>query len=311
MRPSGIPHTLTGRLGDQDAVVTIASVAAALRGFTVGGAHVVQPYPDDAIPPLGAGIVMVPWPNRVDGGRWQLEGEAQQLDITEVGKQNALHGLLRWTAYDVVGSSPGSVELSATIFAPNGYPFVVESVVRYALTDEGLEVTHTLRNLGTGRAPVAVGTHPYFRVGDAPTAELTLTSSAATVYVDDERALPIRREAVSGGTDLRGGRRVADLALDHCFTDLELVGGRSSTTLTAPDGRSVEVWADAAFAYQVLLTTGEFEDEPGGRALAVAIEPQTCAVDAFNSGEGLHWLDAGEGWTVRWGVVPRLHGAAG
>ena len=39
---------------------------------------------------------------------------------------------------------------------------------------------------------------------------------------------------------------------------------------------------------------------------AVAIEPMTAPADAFNSGKGVHWLEPGAEWTVRWGI--RHHG---
>ncbi len=229
-----------------------------------------------------------------------------QLDITEVEHDNAIHGVLRTTAYELVGHTDESVTLSATIYAPNGYPFVVQTWVTYAITSEGLEVTHRLRNHSSSPAPVAVGTHAFFCIGDVPTSSLVLRTTARTVYVDDERHLPVRREPVSGERDLRAGARVGDLALDTCYTDLEFADGRSCTTLTAPDGRSVSVWTDSAFAYQVLLITGDFIADDGQARLAVAIEPQTAAVDAFNSRDGLHRLEGGGEWTVSWGVTPAL-----
>ncbi len=54
------------------------------------------------MPPFGCGIVLVPWPNRVEDGRWTLDGQPQQLDLTEPARHNAIHGLLRTTAYDLV-----------------------------------------------------------------------------------------------------------------------------------------------------------------------------------------------------------------
>ena len=306
MRPSGEQYTLAGRIGNQPAEVTIAQVAAALLEFTVGAVDVVQRYPKDAAPSLGAGIVMMPWPNRVSHGRWTNGEVTEQLDITEVKYDNALHGLLRNTAYPIVSRAENSITLTATIYAPNGYPFVLETFVTYTITGEGLEVRHTARNHSAAIAPVAIGTHGYFKIGGVPTEDLILTSTARSVYIDNERQLPIDRAEVTGEFDLRNGRRVGDLALDHCFTDLEGRDGRSSTSLTAPDGRAVEVWTDANFAYQVLLTTHEFIDEGGRATLAVAIEPQTAAVDALNNKQGLRELQPGEEWTARWGVTPRL-----
>ncbi len=302
MRPSGAQHVLRGRLDGRDTEVTIAGVAAALRAFTVGDVDIVPRYGDEAIPSLGSGIVMVPWPNRIDGGRWNASGADQQLDISEPEKGNALHGLLRTTEYAVVERTDASVTLTAGIYAPNGYPFVIETFVTYALTSTGLSVRHLLRNHSPVPAPIALGVHPYFKIGGVPTEDLLLSSSATEVDIDDERKLPIRRERVSGATDLRDGRRVGDLNLDHCFTGLKITRGRSVTSLTAQDGRSVRVWADESFTHQVLLVTRDFLDETGHPTLAVAIEPQTASVNAFNTGDGLRFLEQGEEWSLGWGV---------
>ncbi|HTL41047.1 MAG TPA: aldose 1-epimerase family protein [Pseudolysinimonas sp.] len=308
MRASGEGIRIRGEAGAQQLEVTVAEVAAALRAFSVDGVDIVPRYPEDAAPSMGSGIVMVPWPNRVADGTWTANGVSHQLDISEVDKRTALHGLLRYTRYDVLDRDDSSVTLGAGVFTANGYPFVLETTARYAIDESGLTVTHAVRNHSDAAAPVALGAHPYFQIGDVPTDDLVLISPATHIYRDDERRLPVGREAVSGGFDLRAGIRVGDLDLDHCFTGLAAAGERSVTSLVAPDGRAVEVWAAPDFGYQVLLTTNAFVDHTGHPIRAVAIEPQTAAVDAFNSGDGLRWLEPGEWWTVSWGVTPRLAG---
>ena len=306
MEPTGKQYTIRGEAGSQHLEATITQVAASLRACTVNGTDILQRYPDHATPSLGAGIVMAPWPNRVDHGRWANGDTLEQLDITEVKNDNALHGLLRNTAYDVVAQSDDSLTLTAVIYAPNGYPFVVETFVTYAITPNGVEVTHSFRNHSGSPAPLAVGTHCYFKIGGVPTEDLVLTSTARTVYTDDARGLPISRSPVGGQFDVTHGIRAGDLSLDHCFTDMIARDGRFRTTLTAPDGRSVSVWTDENFAYQVLLTTDQFVDENGSATFAVAIEPQSSAVNAFNNREGLHDLSPGDDWVVQWGITPDL-----
>jgi aldose 1-epimerase len=311
MNPSGEDYELRGEVDGQRVVVTIAQVAAALRSFSVDGVDIVPRYADGAIPSMGSGIVMVPWPNRVADGQWVAGGVTHQLDVSEVQKNNALHGLLRYTAYSVLGRDESSVTLGANIHAANGYPFVIETTVRYSLGPDGLTVRHTLRNHSDSPAPVALGTHPYFQIGDVPTEDLVLSSPASQVYIDNERSLPVRHETVSGGFDLRLGARVADLDLDNCFRDITQNDGGVVAALTAPDGRSVEVWADPDFAYLVLLTTHSFVDHTGHAVAAVAIEPQTAAVNAFNTGDGLRQLAPGEEWALSWGVRPKLRHSGG
>ena len=112
---------------------TITEVAAALRQLSVDGHALVQGFPRESTPPFGHGIVLAPWPNRVRDGRWVHEGKAMQLDITEVERGNAIHGLLRNTPYRVVEKWDDSVTLGAAIVPQHGWPFHLWTTVQYAL----------------------------------------------------------------------------------------------------------------------------------------------------------------------------------
>src|SRR3954447_19892972 len=186
MLPTGEQFLLShdGPLGPVTATVT--ELAASLRSLRVGGVALVHEYPDDLTPPYGEGIVLVPWPNRVRKGQWTLNGKQMQLDITEPSSGNATHGLLRNTGYRVTDRSEGAVTLAAPVFPQHGYPFVLETSVRYELTDDGLEVTHGIHNVGSAPAPVGIGAHPYLRVGDTPFAQLTVTVAASTAILADD-----------------------------------------------------------------------------------------------------------------------------
>jgi len=294
--PTGIPFHL--RRGDVTAHV--AQVGAALRGLTVGGVEVVPAYPLGTPTPFGSGTVLVPWPNRIRDGIWTHDGEQLRLAITEPKLDNAIHGLLRYTPYQVAIRTDGEVELTATIFPQLGYPFQLDTSVRYELTDAGVHVTHTIVNIGADAAPVAVGTHPFVTIGDVDPGELVLTLPAATRFPVDDRLLPSPEEPVDGTAfDLRGGRRLADVELDDAFGGVRRdADGIARHTLTAPDGRRAVMWAGAGFDYVQVFTTERY---PGQRK-AVAIEPMTAPADAFNSGTGLRMLVPGETWTLDWGV---------
>jgi aldose 1-epimerase len=245
-------------------------------------------------------LVLAPWPNRVRDGKWVLDGQTLQLDITEPARDNALHGLLRVAPYLVVERSESSITLAATVYPQHGYPFRVATTVTYELVDGGLRVIHTATNESGAPAPVAFGTHPFFRIGDVPTEEVTLTLHAGTRFDVDDRLNPLAEVPVDGDFDLRGGRLVADLELDTAFGGLAPVD-RVVATLTAPDGRRVSLWQDENHGYSQVFTTRSFPKD-GGLGLAVAVEPMTAPPDALNSGLGLKWLEPGETWSVEWGI---------
>lgn len=277
----------------------IGTVAAVLRGLTVGGVALTESVPADSPPPMAAGIVLAPWPNRVRAARWDLDGTAQQLDITEVSRSNAIHGLLRNTEYEVREQSAGAVTLGALVPPQHGWPFLLDTWVRYQLRPDGLSVTHGVMNHADRSAPYAVGAHPYFRIGDASIEDLTLTVAASSYFEVDERMNPTAERPVAGTRfDLRAGVRVGDLDLDTPFGGI--VPG-AAARLTAADGATVELVQGADWRYLQVFTAREFP-RPPGRGLAIALEPMTAPPDALNSGQGLRWLDPDASWEGGWAI---------
>lgn len=291
------------RLEKGNAAAVVASLGGALRSYTAAGTQLVETYADESIPPSAAGILLAPWANRIAGARWELDGQEQQLDVTEPKLQNAIHGLLRNTGYTAVDHTPDSVVLSAEIFPQHGYPFHLVHEVRYSLDDDGgLRVRQSLANAGTGRAPFALGAHPFLRLGEVPSEDLTLRVDAASRLSTDAALIPTEKVNVSGADDLRPGRRVGDLDLDAAFTDLTAREGLFRHQLSAPDGRSVQLWAEQDFGYVHVFVTDKFP----GRDCAVAIEPMTAPANCFNSGDGLRWLEPGERFSAEWGILAVL-----
>lgn len=289
----------------------IGAVAAVLRTLSVDGVRITETVPDDILPPHGCGIVLAPWPNRVRDARWTLDGTTMQLDISEPATGNASHGLLRNTAYQVAELTPEAVTLTAFVAPQHGWPFALDTWVRYALEPDGLTVTHGVRNRAQLPAPWAVGAHPYFRVGEVAHEQLRLEISGMRRSVLDDRLIPIDTVPVEGTEfDLRAGRLLADVDLNVALTGLGIDGERGDVaSLTAPDGSSVTIWHDAAFGWCQAYTPRDFPrpDAEGGTGLAVALEPMTAAPDALNSGDGLIWLDPDAEWQGSWGV--RYEGA--
>ena len=67
------------------------------------------------------------------------------------------------------------------------------------------------------------------------------------------------------------------------------------------------LWMDEGFRYVHVYTADAVQD-PARRRGAIAVEPLTCAPDAFNSGEGLITLAPGASFEGRWGLTPRGKG---
>jgi aldose 1-epimerase len=285
----------------------VTEIGATLRAFEVDGVPYTETFPADREPPSSAGAVLVPWPNRVGDGRWVLEGEVQQLPISEPDRRNAIHGLLRHAQWQPAEHTESAIVLEAMVPPQPGWPVPLRTSAGYSLDDGGLTVTHSVENLGSRATPFGVGVHPFPRAGHARTDECTLRLAASSVYpVDPERLLPARppRSLQGDEQDFRSGRRLAGVLLDTAF------GGACPTpddpqqlvrhSLTDPSGHGVQLWADPVFRWVQVYTADDFP----GRGRAIAIEPMTCPPDALNSGIDLTVLEPGERWTGRWGLRP-------
>lgn len=295
--PTGDQYLL--RSPDGRTTAEITQVGAALRALTVGGVDLVPRYPLASPSPAASGIVLVPWPGRVRDGRWSLDGQSYELALTDRATGNASHGLLRFASYTAAARDEASVTLTAPVVPQSGYPFHLASSVTYSVNGIGLQVEHSISNVGAAAAPVAVGTHPYLQIGDVATQDLVLRSPGDTRFVFDEQKLPIGEEPVDAATDLRAGRRVGDLDLDTTFTGYERdADGLIRSTLSAPDGRTLTLWQGAGFDFVQVFTTDRYP----GHDLAIAVEPMTAPADALNSGRGLRWLSPGETWLLQWGL---------
>lgn len=283
----------------------IARVGAALRYLAIDGLQLVEPGEFGSLSPFCEGVIMSPWPNRIDGGKWQYQGRTLELPINLHEQQNANHGLLMDVAYDVVEHSESSVTLGALIHARLGYPFNVYTTVSYELVESGVKISHTAVNHSSADAPYALGGHPYFKIAGVATEDLFLRSDAETVLVVDERQIPTGTMPTAHSRfDMRSGVRVGDNFYDHDFTDLPRdAEGLAHTYLTAADGRGFDIWQDAEFKHVVIFTPDfYFADLGQNKRYACAIEPQTAGPNSFNTGDDLLWLRKGHEFTASWGI---------
>jgi aldose 1-epimerase len=91
--------------------------------------------------PAARGQVLIPWPNRLAGGLYRFGEQTHQLPLSEPALSNAIHGLVRWSAWDLIDASPRGVRLGHVLWPQAGYPFTLALELLYELSDLGLRVT--------------------------------------------------------------------------------------------------------------------------------------------------------------------------
>jgi aldose 1-epimerase len=301
-----MPVPLTGSqyeisAGDYAAVVT--ELGAGLRALRHRGASLLAGYEPDQVPPAGAGQLLAPWPNRVDGGRYSFGGESLQLDLSEPAAGNAIHGLTRWATWVPVAYEPDRVVLYQPLRGRPGYPFCLDIEAEYRVDAEaGLRVSIIARNAGHRPAPYGTGSHPYLTAGAPVVDECELTLPAARWQPADDRGIPAGPPQDVGGTryDFRAARKLGDARLDHAFTGLDRgPDGRAWVRLAGPE-RGVRLWAGEGYRW-LQAFTGDPLDEPQRRR-ALAVEPMTCPPNAFVTGADLLVLEPDDTVRHEWGI---------
>ena len=291
--PTGAQFEL--RRGRQRLVVT--EVGAGMRSWTVGSNELLPSFTPGAYDATFSGRVLVPWPNRVRDGRYELDGVEHRLELSEPERRTALHGLVLQSRWRGVRTSARRVSLSYALSPRQGYPFELALSVSYELASGGVVMTLHATNVGTQRAPFGAGLHPYLTPGTTDVEDMVLEVPARARVPVDDRLLPTGAAVPVDGTELdfRRPRRLGRVPVDACFGELDRSpAGVARMRLGAgTGGGQLTVWMDERFRFvQVFTAEG-----------AVAVEPMTCAPDAFNSGDGLVVLEPGASFTGRCGLI--------
>lgn len=235
--------------------------------------------------PFRSGIpLLFPWPGRVADGVFHFNGREIRLPINETSHGHAIHGLTWNCAFRVVRRGPYYVHTefdsawNAELQRIWPYPFVLE--IDYEVGN-GLRLRAALRNTGSEPMPFGFGAHPYFHAplgGEGTRDNLTVqVPSVDSQWPLDDRLIPTGMPVpLAGRCDLREPRLLGANGYDDAFRldparDLVLPCAR----LVNPANKTaIDVLAEADF--------GEFVVYAPPDRQVVALEPYTCAPDAFN-----------------------------
>ncbi|MBO0811831.1 MAG: aldose 1-epimerase family protein [Microlunatus sp.] len=294
--PTGHQYEISS--GHYKAIVT--EVGATLRHLSVEGRDILAGFgPEDRIEG-GRGQQLLPWPNRIRDGRYTFNGVVYDLPLSEPERNNAIHGLVRWSGWELVQHTADTVVQQLTVFPQKGWDTTLRATITHRLSADGLTVTVEAENTGDRTVPFGYAAHPYFTLGEQTVDQVRITVPADRYLDVDDRLLPIEVRAVDGRPeDLRDGAALGSRNLDTAFTELATdEHGVWRIQLSLGDRRTT-IWADAAHKWTQIYTGGEHRD------IGLAIEPMTCGPDAFNTpatAGGLVVLQPGDAYVGHWGV---------
>ncbi len=243
--------------------------------------------------------VLIPFANRVKGGRYAFQGRSFQLPINEVARGNALHGFLTEREWKIKAVYEGSdylfgekgasraprrgagVVFSYDFACDTGYPFKFSSEVEYSVSNEGLWVRLTVTNTGKSEMPVTMGTHPYYLV-DGKLEDWTLEGKSKG------RCKAVDLIPTGELEDVSFSGKIGSRAFDECYLadgDVKLYGKKRGIRIKLNENPYVQIYT------------------PPSRD-SIAIEPMTAIGDAFNNGIGLKVLKAKERFEATYEVLP-------
>jgi aldose 1-epimerase len=267
-----------------------------LRELVAGDWAVLDGYPAGTVPAGRRGGVLLPWPNRLRGGRWQWRGADLQLDVVSPDSPNAVHGLLSAQPWAALAERPAGVTVGSVLEPRSGYPFRLAVAIDYDLTPGQLTVRVRVRNAGDADAPFGAGMHPYLHVGavaEGGLADAELEVPARTA-MDVDGGLPTGQSRPFDGAVGRIGER----ALDDPLTDLVRdADGWARVRLRGSAG-ALELAVDRSWPW---LQVYSGDTLPAGqRRRSLAVEPMTCPPNALADGTDLVVLPPGETWSGTW-----------
>ena len=231
------------------------------------------------------GAKLLPFPNRIGDGQYMFDGVTHELSINRPQEGHAIHGLFYAQPMQVKKVKTGKEAVSVTLeYKYNGkmkgYPFPCRVQMTYKLNEKGITCKTNIKNIGSQVMPLGDGWHPYFKLDTATVDSLLLKLPPCEDIIIDSRKLPTH-----------------ETELHHIFSEVTPIAKNvldNGYRLLSLKDKAITVLQHPTDAYQLQIVqdTGKHKYNylqvyiPADRK-TIAIEPMSCATNAFNNGFGL------------------------
>lgn len=242
------------------------------------------------------GPKLIPYPNRIENGRYAFNDQEYQLEHSKIGEPNSIHGFLCRLPMTVIDRVCQADNASLTLYhsyngGVSGYPFFFDIELTYQLhANDGLSILTRIRNTGDRVMPFGDGWHPYFTCGkDICTLELEFHARGRL----EKNDLGIPNGKLEIYSQFESLTSIASAQLDDSFELRD-----DHILLRYPDEElTLAFWQDMGkgkYNYLQVYTPADRQ--------SIAIEPMTCPPNAFNSGEALIEIAPKESIELKHGI---------
>ena len=162
---------------------------------------------------LAAAFPLVPFSNRIRGGRFRFDGRDVALPLNRPPERHAIHGQgwqAAWTPREV-STTTALLEFR---HVPGAWPWAYRATQRFVLSSTDLTVELALENESDAPMPAGLGWHPYF----LRTPRTTLTAPVAGIWLTDAEMMPTELAQPPVIAELSRGVMIDSVPLDNCLT---------------------------------------------------------------------------------------------
>lgn len=278
----------------------VPAFGALLQSLILQDTELIEGYPDEAhLQSLhyGRSIFLCPFPNRLDKGQYQFDGQTYQFPLNMApNEQNAIHGFCQDKAFElsesILTDTMASLSFTYQYEGDNpAYPFPFTVNIKHHLDAEGYTCTTTIKNLAVKAIPMGMGWHPYFKLADS--------LEGCSFQLPQNQGIEVAGQLIPTG-----------VLLPSAFEQLQAIDPSFNIDNGFMLSGSGKAWCVLQSARQTLKywqETGEGKFNflqvfiPPWRG-GIAFEPMSCAANAFNNGLGLTPLQTGATMQASWGI---------
>jgi aldose 1-epimerase len=237
----------------------------ALLTLSSDGFDLVRPTSTDwdGSPLLSACFPLVPFSNRIRGGRFEFGDRMVALESNWESDEHVIHGIGWRQPWEVIDR--GATHCVMAQVETEWWPWRYRAVQSVALMAGRLDLSLSIENLSNSVMPVGLGFHPYLR----RVADMQVQFKAEQVRDNDLARPDISK--VAEAFEFSVTRALGQIPIDHCYDRW----ARTMTVLYPSEGRSLHIEASASARCCILFA-------PPGRDF-FCFEPATHMTGAFEA----------------------------
>jgi aldose 1-epimerase len=234
--------------------------------------------------------LLFPFPGRIENGKYIHNQQSYQLKSNETNRLNAIHGLVydQHFSVDNYEANKNKAKLVLSYVSDGkleGFPFKFKLFITYLMTEDCLQLSFDIENLGQISFPFGMGWHPYFKSDNLESSSLTFSSDKQLVCDKNQIPKSIQDHILKTTFDIE----------DQFFDDTFKLLSENVKFKTEKYDLEMKL-SETTDPFLQLFT-------PSSRN-SIAIEPMSCSPDVFNTKNGLKVLQPGT--TFHWQVALNL-----